>query len=246
MGQDQSTPENMDILLCGTSAEGQSVNDALRALGHRVYHIAGSDNRATTTPDIPQFIAQGGKVDLIIDAAHPFDMASHTAADAQALRCGALLWHLDRPKWDASRYKAKSFDSFAQAIVPLSPGARVFVATGYEDAQTCLARSDVHFFIRQIEKHRGPLAPNITFLNSAPPFSVDEEIDGLQPLNLTHMIIRNAGGGGARPKVDAAHHLGIKLHFITAPQVHFENAPHVIRYDDPHKIIAALSKEPRK
>lgn len=235
MPHDQFKPQ-LDILLCGTSAEGQRIKEALVSKGYTLHHVLGETSRPSD-PTTVQFDRDTHAVSLVIDVAHPFDAASHHRAEHYARHYGCALWHLDRPEWDARHYNAQSFSNFAQALEAIPTKARVFVATGYEDVRNCLARSDAVFFIRQIDKYRAPIADHITFLQSDAPFSTAQEVELLHSLGITHLIIRNGGGQGARPKIDAASSLNIDLLFIARPQSYFTSGTSVTTFTHERDLI---------
>lgn len=209
--------QKLDILLCGTSAQGQSLSHDLAALGHHVTSLAGQSARVP--PETPPIDAQ---FDLIIDAAHPFDQQAQSDAVRIATLQTVPLWRIDRPKWDIDHYGATQTPDMTAALNMIASGATVFVATGYEDVDACAAREDLQIYMRQIRKTRPARGDHIRFLDSDPPFEVSQEVALLASLNATHLIIRNAGGDGARPKLDAARELGLTILFIAPP----DRTPH--------------------
>ncbi|MHA6323581.1 precorrin-6A/cobalt-precorrin-6A reductase [Roseivivax sp. CAU 1753] len=157
-------------------------------------------------------------IGVLVDAAHPFDTASHVAAWRVAEASGAdrlLLCregHRQRPgdRWLRVR-------SVAMAAQLIPAGARVFATTGAEDLPA-LRLLHGRLFIRRRHDRPGlcPLRHG-TYLRGAGPFSVAQEMRLMARLGIDWLIARDAGGEGAYPKLEAARRLGVRVALVARP-----------------------------
>lgn len=154
------------------------------------------------------------EVAALVDATHPF--AAQMAANA-AQACAATgipRLKLLRPAWKPERGWTTVAELSAAALA-LSPGAHALLTTGRKEIAPFAARIDASFLLRVIEPVSG-LPPHMRQIVARPPFPLEAEIALMKAESVTHLITKNAGGGG-RAKLDAARKLEIPVIMIDRP-----------------------------
>ncbi|ETX16538.1 precorrin-6x reductase [Roseivivax halodurans JCM 10272] len=174
--------------------------------------VPGSFETADISAD---WLARTGVFGLII-APHPFGAESARAAAAAADEQGVPRVFLRRPGWRAPRgarwHRARSAEQLPRLI---PAGARIFAATGRDDL-AALRRLNARVFLRRISGPPEPI-PGVIAVAGTPPFTVREEMRLFRRLGIDWLVLRDAGGPGARPKLDAAHRLGLRVALIDRP-----------------------------
>lgn len=160
---------------------------------------------------------------LILNASHPFArlMCANAASAAKATKIP--LFRLLREPWqpvDGDQWLDVA--SMADAVAALPDGARVLFATGrgsVEQISAAGSRGDVWGAIRLIDSSNQcfPLKQG-EFIKARPPFLIDQEIELMQRLKITHLVTKNAGGIPGMAKLQAARELGIEVIAISRPQ----------------------------
>lgn len=178
------------------------------------------DGTFETDADFAQYIAQQG-FDMVIDAAHPFDV--RLGAVAQGL--GLPYLRVQRDPWQAKPGENWHHIGCVNDAIPLLPhGARLFLATGRGSVHAFAPRTDVHVMCRQLMRHDRafPLA-NGQYVFGEGPFSIQQEIDLFQSLKVEYLLLRNSGSVEGRSKLDAATALGLQVIMIDQPDLGFAN-----------------------
>lgn len=189
-----------EVLVLGGTAEA-------RALSRRL----GRDVRLSvrTAPDLKQVGV--GSAQLVVDARHPF-ATGVSQAGVPVLR----LW---RPEWRAGsgdRWTEVPDGRAAAAMIPRD--ACVFVATGRGRLAELEGLRDNTVWWRR----RGPVDAGFPFakggwLTEEGPFSEEEERALFERLGVDWLVVQNAGGKGAYPKLAAARALGLRVGMIARP-----------------------------
>jgi precorrin-6A/cobalt-precorrin-6A reductase len=158
------------------------------------------------------------KIDVVIDATHPFAVQISASAVAAAAQTGLKLLRLERPEW-----KPEAGDDWREvadmneAIAALPDHAKVFVSTGRKCLGSLFAREDLSGVIRAIE----PLAEDVparwTVQLERPPFSLQHETALLKQHAITHLLTKNAGGAVMATKLLAARQLHVPVVMIVRP-----------------------------
>lgn len=219
----------MILVLAGT-AEGRAVASALHAEGRDAIASFAGVTRAPLQPDGPvrtggfggaegfrRFLAQAG-IRAVLDATHPF--AARITARTARLCAEAGLPHavLSRPAWRAGpgdRWHAVATPAEVAEVVP--PGAAVFLAIGRQDLPHYAGLAGRRIVIRSIEPASAALFPGATVLTARPPWSVADETALLRAHRIDWIVTKNAGGTGARAKLDAARDLGLDVAMVDRP-----------------------------
>ena len=158
----------------------------------------------------------------VIDATHPFaDTVTRNAVRA-ANAVNARYLRLERPPWtppDGAIWR--EVGSHPQAAAAPPAGARVLLTTGARTLTPYAAREDVWWGLRVFDQAAlpcpSPFAQGVV-LEGRPGASVEEEAALMRAHGVTHLITKNAGGAGARAKIDAAAALGLETILIRRPE----------------------------
>ncbi|WP_323764240.1 precorrin-6A/cobalt-precorrin-6A reductase [Marinovum sp.] len=212
-----------DILLIGGSAEARALADRLRG---RAAVILPAPERRTHDWPLPVLsgpldaaLRQSG-ARLILDVSHPNDWQSGWQAWRASKDTGVPLLRLERPGWRPGRRDrwVRLRDESAAAR-HVARGARVFLATGREGLMRFANLREAYVISRQLSEHHDafPL-PRGRFLRGASPFSVAGEVALFRRLRIDWLILRNAGGPGGWPKLEAARRLGLRVGMIDRPR----------------------------
>ena len=160
------------------------------------------------------------RIDLLIDATHPFaTQISHHAARA-AQTCGLPHLLLVRPPWEAEAGDHWiAVESIATAVVVL-PGVaqRVFLTIGRQELAAFAALQDLWFLMRMIDPPlpETPMPPGLLVLERGP-FTLEDERRLLTTHAIEAIVSKNSGGDATYAKLIAARELGLPVVMIQRP-----------------------------
>ncbi|MDX3928371.1 MAG: cobalt-precorrin-6A reductase [Shinella sp.] len=159
----------------------------------------------------------GKKIDLLVDATHPF--ASRISANARiaAKDCAVSLLRLERAGWqpvDGDRWTRVA--SVEKAIAALGDAPRrVFLAIGRQEAFHADAAPQHHYLVRSVDPVEPALAvPSADYVLARGPFSTEDEIALLKAHRIEAVVSKNSGGRATYAKIEAARVLGIEVVMI--------------------------------
>ncbi len=161
------------------------------------------------------------RIGAVIDATHPFAHRMARRAAEVSAEFGMPHLKILRPEWrpgPQDRWVMIDHEREAAAHVP--PGATVFIATGRRTLEDYanLATEGRWLIVRQIEAPSGTFPfPNGEFQIAHPPFTVEDEIAFFRERGVDWLIVKNAGGTGSWPKLEAARRLGLPVAMIRRP-----------------------------
>lgn len=160
-------------------------------------------------------------IEAVIDATHPF--AAQMAHRAARVSVDLGLPHLKilRPEWQPGpEDRWVMIEREAEAAAHIPPGATVFIATGRRTLEEYanLAKDGRWLIARRIDKPVRPFPlPGGEYHVGRPPFSVEDEIALFRQRGVDWLIVRNAGGAGSWPKLEAARRLQLPVAMIRRP-----------------------------
>jgi precorrin-6A/cobalt-precorrin-6A reductase len=164
------------------------------------------------------YLAEQG-VALVVDATHPF---AHRISARTVQVCaarGVAYVQVLRPPWQAGpgdRWTLIATEAEAAAHIP--EGSVVFLATGRQTLHGFANLTGRRLICRQIDPPDGPFPfPSGAFLVGRPPFSMADEVELFQKLQIDWLVVKNAGGVASRSKLDAARALGLPVAMIARP-----------------------------
>jgi precorrin-6A/cobalt-precorrin-6A reductase len=232
-------------LILGGTGDANRLADALsRAQIDAVYSYAGRTRIPlphTLPTRIGGFGGAAGLADFIrteaithvIDATHPFaaEMSRHAVEACSAT--GTPLLALERAPWtrtDGDHWIEAADIAGAVAALP-DAAARVFLAIGRQHLAPFAAKPQHSYTLRFVDTPDGTLPlPNAEVIVSRGPFTLDDDRALMRQRGIAWLVARNAGGIGARAKIDAARELGLPVIMIARPEL--PERPRVERVED--------------
>lgn len=175
------------------------------------------------------YLRQAG-ITHVVDATHPFAATMSAHAVAACADAGVALMALERPPWPlrAGWQEVADMDGAAAALPRAR--ARVFLAIGRQGLGA-FAGLDHDFLIRVVEPPRDlPIPARVEVARG--PFTVAGDRALMRRHGTQVLVAKNAGGQGARAKLDAAGALGVQVILIARPVV-----PARARADSPDAVM---------
>lgn len=160
------------------------------------------------------------KIDLLVDATHPYAARiSANAADA-ALKTGVPILALRRPGWD--QVVGDNWilaDDVAGAVAALrEKPKRVFLALGRQEVAAFEAAPQHHYLVRSVDPVTPPLAvPDAAYVLARGPFPEADEHALLVDHRIDVVVSKNSGGLATYGKIAAARGLGIEVVIVRRP-----------------------------
>ncbi len=224
----------MRVLVLGGTFEASKLADLLaeRTDISSVLSFAGRTN-ALRAPKIPYRIGGFGgvdglnayleaeRVDVLVDATHPFAGQISRHAAIAAGRAQIPLIVLSRPAWvrePGDRWIDVADMAAAAAALGREP-RRVFLTIGRLQIEAFSAAPQHFYLIRTIE----PLAPlpNLPrhrVVHGRGPFAVEAEEQLLREESIDIIVSKNSGGEAAFAKILAARRLGLPIVMVARPR----------------------------
>jgi precorrin-6A/cobalt-precorrin-6A reductase len=249
----------LHVLILGGTAEGRRTAELLGALpGVRVTSsLAGR----VASPRLPSAgeVRVGGfggiagltawlrthRVDILIDATHPFaETISFHAAEAAAEAHVPLL-ALRRPGWVPDQgdnwHMTDSLGEAAHLLPRL--GQRIFLTMGRMGLSAFAAPEcdSCWFLVRSVDPPEPgtPTPDRMELLLDRGPFTLDAEREVLRRHNIDVLVTKDSGGTATAPKLTAAREAGIPVVLVRRPPVP-GGAERVLR--DPEEAVSAIRR----
>jgi precorrin-6A/cobalt-precorrin-6A reductase len=160
------------------------------------------------------------RVDLLIDATHPYAavMPMHAAQAARA--AGVPLLALRRPPWVAAagdRWIDAADTSAAARSLGEQP-RRVFLALGRNDLMPFVAGPQHFYLVRSVDPVEPPLeVPHALYVTGRGPFSQADDHALLSAHGIEIVVSKNSGGNATYGKIAAARALGLTVIMLRRP-----------------------------
>ncbi|MFD5553834.1 cobalt-precorrin-6A reductase [Streptomyces sp. NPDC127068] len=164
------------------------------------------------------------RVDVLVDATHPFAERMSTNAVGAAAATGVPLVVLRRPGWqpvDGDDWHPVDSLAGAAALLP-TLGARVFLTTGRMGlaAFTGTAELDrLWFLVRSVDPPQPPVPPRMHVLLDRGPFALDDERALLAAHRVDVLVTKDSGGPATAPKLTAAREARVPVVIVRRPPV---------------------------
>jgi len=229
------------LILGGTGEAAHLATQAIDTFGTALDVISSLAGRVNTPRPLPGRVRVGGfggrdglvryikaeKIDLLIDATHPFATAISANAHGACDQTGTPRLVLVRPHWPTLPHDAgievDDLVAAAQALPKL--GTRAFLSFGQGGIEAFSHLSDTAFVVRLIDAPEKPLAlPHATVTTGRPPFTVEGEKALFKSHGIDVLVSKNSGGTAVPAKITAALELEIPTVLITRPPT--EPGPH--------------------
>jgi precorrin-6A/cobalt-precorrin-6A reductase len=161
-----------------------------------------------------------GKIDLLIDATHPFATQISWHATIAAAEVGIPHLMLLRPAWEKNRgdrwLEVANMEEAATTLSGLAQ--RVFLAIGKQDLATFAHLRDIWFLMRAINPPPPHASlPQGKLLLSRGPFALADERSLLMQYKIGAIVTKNSGGDATYAKITAARELEIPVVMIQRP-----------------------------
>ncbi|NKC50631.1 cobalt-precorrin-6A reductase [Ochrobactrum cytisi] len=163
------------------------------------------------------------RIDLIIDATHPYAARISQNTVQAAGKRGIPLVRLERPaREEKPGDRWINISDEAEAVNAIPSGERVFLALGRQHIAPFAERADVHFVIRMIDPPDVAL-PQDCEIVLARPGDYAAEKRFLEGRRIGLIVSRNSGGTISYAKIEAARALGLPVMMISRPPVAARN-----------------------
>lgn len=167
------------------------------------------------------------RIDLLVDATHPYAARISANAAAAAQIAGVPLLALRRPAWEAVEGDLWTLVESAQAAAAAIGDAprRVFLALGRQELGPFEAAPQHAYLVRSVDPVEPPLAvPDATYLLDRGPFREEDEAALLAKHRIDAIVAKNSGGSATYGKIAAARRLSIEVVLIRRPDLPPANA----------------------
>lgn len=223
------------ILILGGTTEARDLAAAVTArFGSRIDVVTSLAGRTAAPADYVGRTRIGGfggaaglaaylkdeRIDLLVDATHPFATRISAHAGEAAAMVGLDLLEFVRPAWTPRSGDDWTMvvDASTAAAAVRSLGHRVFLSFGGRELGAFATLTDKRFLVRRIEPpaQRLPL-PEYEITLGRGPFSFDAERDLLRRHRIDVLVTKASGGDATRAKLDAARDLRVPVVMIQRP-----------------------------
>jgi precorrin-6A/cobalt-precorrin-6A reductase len=219
------------LILGGTGDAAQSIAQiAALPLVETIASLAGR----TPKPNVPSVgqVRLGGfggvpglvaflrdeKIDLLVDATHPFAAQISRNAAQAAATVGIPRVLLNRPGWEKQeddRWIEVADHAAAAAILP-GLADRVFLTIGRQELAAFADLTQLWFLMRMITPPDPPIPLGEVILQQGP-FSVADEMGLMRQYRVGAIVSKNSGGTATYAKIIAARELGLPVVMIPRP-----------------------------
>jgi precorrin-6A/cobalt-precorrin-6A reductase len=175
----------------------------------------------------------GERIDVLIDATHPYATIISANAVAAARQSRVPLIALRRPPWVAvagDRWREVGDAREAIGALGQTP-RRVFVALGRNELGSFCDAPQHHYLIRSVDPVEPPLPlPQVEYITGRGPFSEADDHALLKSHRIDVVIAKNSGGSATYGKIAAARALEVEVIMLRRPVL--PDAPTVATVDE--------------
>lgn len=158
-------------------------------------------------------------VDCVLDATHPFAVKmSHRAAEV-CKELGIEHAQFIRRPWLPTPADTWTFlNEASEAAAHIPKGRAVFLATGRRDLEDFANLTGRRVYCRVKDQPDRPYPyPDGSYVVGSGPFTTASEERLFGGLGIDWLVVRNSGGHGSWPKLEAARNIGIRVAVIRRP-----------------------------
>ncbi|WP_170788926.1 cobalt-precorrin-6A reductase [Ruegeria lacuscaerulensis] len=219
------------LLILGGTTEANALAKTVAERGiQATYSYAGRVDNPRPQP-LPMRVGGFGGVDglttylrdhaitHVIDATHPFAAQMSANAVAACHKADVPLAALTRPAWvEQDGDDWQHVPDIDGAVVALSGAPqRVFLAVGRMHLEEFAPQPQHRYLLRLVDEPGALPLPNCDVVVSRGPFTLADDQALMQRHGIQLVVSKNAGGLGARAKLDAARALGLPVVMIDRP-----------------------------
>lgn len=194
------------------SLAGRTAAPAEQPVPVRVGGFGGSDGLAA--------YLGAQKIDVLIDATHPYAAVMSAHAAEAAARSNVRLLALRRRPWTAiAGDRWDEVDTINDAVLALGPAPRrAFLTVGRRDIDAFAAAPQHSYLIRSVDPIDPPLrVPHATYVTARGPFSEADDRELMTKQQIDVVVAKNSGGDATYGKIAAARSLGIRVVMLRRP-----------------------------
>jgi precorrin-6A/cobalt-precorrin-6A reductase len=161
------------------------------------------------------------KIDLMVDATHPFAARISANAFAASAAGNVALIALDRPAWQrVENDNWDEVDSMADAAIALDSAPKsVFLSIGRQEVGAFAVKPQHRYIVRSIEPvDAQSMLPGAIAVLDRGPFDLARERDLLQQHGIEIIVTKNSGGNATYAKIVAARELGLPVIMVRRPK----------------------------
>ena len=162
------------------------------------------------------------RIDLLIDATHPYAARISANAAEAARLAGVRAIALRRPAWEpveGDRWTLVDSADEAVAVLGKTP-RKIFLALGRQEIAPFEAAPQHAYLIRSVDPVEPPLkVPDATYILARGPFSEADDRALLETRGIDAIVAKNSGGAATYGKIAAARKLGIDVILFRRPQL---------------------------
>jgi precorrin-6A/cobalt-precorrin-6A reductase len=194
------------------SLAGRTASPAAQPVPVRIGGFGGADGLAR------HLAAE--RIDVLIDATHPYAAIMAANAARAAGVAGVPLIALRRPPWTAVAGDRWIEVADVPAAVAALGGAprRVFLALGRKELRPFEAVPQHRYLVRSVDPVEPPLAvPSATYVTGRGPFAETGDHALLSAHRIEIVVAKNSGGSATYSKIAAARALGLTVVLLARP-----------------------------
>ncbi len=162
------------------------------------------------------------KIDLLIDATHPYAARISANAAEAARLAGVAALALRRPVWQSVEGDRWTLvDDATDAVAALGKATRkIFLALGRQEIAGFEAAPQHGYVIRSVDPVQPKLGvPDATYILARGPFSEEDDRALLVAHGIDAIVAKNSGGSATYGKIAAARKLGIDVFLFRRPEL---------------------------
>jgi precorrin-6A/cobalt-precorrin-6A reductase len=160
------------------------------------------------------------RIDLLVDATHPFAARISAHAAAAARKAAVPLLAIRRPAWTATDTdRWTNVGTLADAIRALGrEPRRVFLTIGRTEVGAFAAAPQHHYLVRSVDPVEPPIAvPHAEYVVARGPYTAADERALLAHRRIDVLVAKNSGGNATYGKIVAARELGVRVVMLQRP-----------------------------
>jgi len=194
------------------SLAGRTAQPAPQPVPVRIGGFGGADGLAAYLSD--------ERIDVLIDATHPYAAIISANAVKAADATGIKLLALRRPAWPRADgdiwFEVKTIEDAVEALG--TAPRRVFVALGRKELEPFAVAPQHFYLVRSVDPVDPPLAvPQASYITARGPFTEAEDNALLERHRIETIIAKNSGGDAAYGKIGAARALRLPVIMLKRP-----------------------------
>jgi precorrin-6A/cobalt-precorrin-6A reductase len=236
----------MKVLILGGTAEARMLAAALARRNDCSVTLSLAGRTAEPAPQ-PVPVRRGGfggaeglarylrdeRIDILIDATHPYAAVISANAAAAAREAGVKLLALRRPAWEKCAgdnwLEVVTVEDAVRALG--AAPRRVFLALGRKELRPFDSAPQHFYLVRSVDPVEPPLAvPRAQYITARGPFSEADDRALLEAHGIDIVVAKNSGGDATYGKIAAARTLGLPVVMLKRPML--PDVPSVATVDD--------------